>query len=291
MAMTSGVLRRLNTKRIVPARRRIRFGNLAVVVGVTLTVGFLSMALLADWLALAAPFESVAEPFLSPSYRYWFGTDDLGRDVWSGVVHGTRTSLLVGFSVAGAALIIGTLIGSVAGFSGGWLDDVLMRATELVQVMPRFFLALVVVALFGPSLTNLVLVLALTAWASTARLARAGILSIKHFDFVTATRSVGVSEGRILWRHILPNALAPLIVHASLQVGSAMLTEAGLSFIGLGDPNVISWGYLLNNAQPFMRRAWWLALFPGGAIALAVLGVNLLGDGLTDLWNPKLRKG
>lgn len=268
-----------------------RFLNtLPVLIGVLLSLTFLLVAALAPYLAPSLPFQSVTAPFTPPSPAHWFGADDLGRDLLSGVLYGARTSLLVGLTVAGAALVLGTLIGSTAGFSGGWIDDLLMRLTELIQVLPRFFLALIVIALFGPSLRNLILVLALTSWATTARLARAAILGIKQLDYVAAARSLGVAEGRILWRHILPNALAPLIVHASLQVGGAMLTEAGLSFIGLGDPDVISWGYLLNNAQPFMRRAWWLAIFPGGAMALAVLGVNLLGDGLNDYWNPRLHK-
>ena len=214
------------------------------------------------------------------------GTDDLGRDVLSGVIDAAATSLLVGLSVAGASLIIGTCVGAIAGFYGYWIDDLLMRLSELIQVMPRFFLALMTVALFGANLRNLILVLALTYWAPTARLARAAVLAIKQLDYVSAARSLGVRERRILLWHILPNAVAPLIIHAALQVGRAILIEASLSFLGLGDPNVISWGYMLNNAQPFMRRAWWMTLFPGSAIALTVLGVNLLGDGLNTYWNP-----
>ena len=263
--------------------------NPALLLGLLSVLLFLLIALLAPLLAVYDPFETVDAAFLPPTGSHLMGTDDLGRDILSGVLYATRTSLLVGLSVAGASLLVGTLIGSIAGFCGYRIDDLLMRLSELIQVMPRFFLALMVVALFGAGLRNLILVLALTYWASTARLARAGVLSTKRRDYVTAARNLGIRERRILIRHILPNVLAPLIVHAALQVGRAILIEASLSFLGLGDPNVISWGYMLNNAQPFMRRAWWMALFPGSAIALTVLGVNLLGDGLNAGWNPLAR--
>lgn len=250
----------------------------------------LLLALTANLIAPNDPFKSVALPFVAPTVDHWFGTDDLGRDVFSGVIHGTRTSLLVGGVVASVSLILGVLVGSLAGSSSQWVDDLLMRLTELIQVMPRFFLALVVVALFGATLINLILVLALTYWPSTARLMRAAVLSVKNEEYVVAARSIGTKPRRILSRHILPNTLAPVIVHVSLQMGRAILVEAGLSFIGLGDPNVISWGYMLNNAQAFMRQAWWMSVFPGSAIALTVLGVNLLGDGLNAYWNPRISK-
>ncbi len=258
-------------------------------IGLVLTGTFVLMAIFAGLIAPYDPFAFVATPFEPPSGDYLFGTDDLGRDVFSGVVYGARTSLLVGVAVAGASLVIGTVVGSIAGFFGGWVDDVLMRLTELLQVMPRFFLALMVVALFGPSLTNLVLVLALTSWELTARVARAGVLAIRELDYVVAARALGASPWKNLRSHVLPNAIAPVVALASLQVGSAILIEAGLSFLGLGDPNVISWGYMLNNAQSFVRRAWWMSVFPGAAVALTVLGVNLVGDGLNDFWNPRAR--
>jgi peptide/nickel transport system permease protein len=247
------------------------------------------IALFAHAIAPSDPFSFVATPFEPPSGAHWFGTDDLGRDVFSGVVHGARTSLIVGFTVALASLLIGALVGGAAGLLGGWKDDILMRFTELVQVMPRFFLALMVVALFGASLTNLIVILALTSWEFTARVARSDVLAIRESDYVMAATSMGASSRFNLFVHVLPNALAPAIVIASLQVGGAILIEASLGFLGLGDPNVISWGFMLNNALEFMRRAWWLAVFPGLAIALAVLGVNLLGDALNDFLNPKRR--
>lgn len=256
--------------------------DLASRVGIGLSVLFVAVAVGADLIAPHDPFAFVAEPFEAPSGVHLFGTDDLGRDIFSGVVHGARTSLTVGLGVAIASLVIGVTIGAIAGFFGGWVDDLLMRFTELVQVMPRFFLALTVVALWGPSLVNLVAVLALTSWELTARVTRAGVLSVRERDYVRAATALGMSPLATLQRHVVPNAVAPAIALATLQVGSAILVEAGLSFLGLGDPDAISWGYLLDNAQAFVRRAWWMAVFPGVAIALAVLGVNLLGDGFVE---------
>jgi len=254
-----------------------------------LTVLFVLVAALASYIAPTDPFSFAGTPFERPSPKHWLGTDDLGRDVFAGVVHGARTSLFVGVAVAGASLVIGTVVGGVAGFAGGKVDDLLMRFTELSQVLPRFFLALTVVALFGPGLRNMVLVLALTSWELTARVARSGVLAVKELEYVTAAEALGSSPWRNLRTHVLPNTIAPVVALASLQVGGAILIEASLSFLGLGDPNVISWGYMLNNAQSFVRRAWWMSVFPGLAIAVAVLGVNLLGDALNDFWNPRSR--
>ena len=267
-----------------------RFASSPVaVVGLVLSGAFVLVAALGGLIAPTDPFSFVGTPFEPPSPQHWLGTDDLGRDVFAGVVHGARTSLLVGVAVAGASLIIGTVVGGVAGFAGGKVDDLLMRLTELSQVLPRFFLALTVVALFGPGLTNMVLVLALTSWELTARVARSGVLAVKELEYVTAAEALGSSSWRNLRTHVLPNTIAPVVALASLQVGGAILIEASLSFLGLGDPNVISWGYMLNNAQSFVRRAWWMSVFPGMAIAVAVLGVNLVGDALNDFWNPRSR--
>ncbi len=246
--------------------------------GLSLLLPFLIAALAAPRLAPADPFASVGQPFQPPSAAYWLGTDDLGRDLLSGVIYGARTSLIVGASVTVLALLLGVSIGLVSGFGGGWMDDGLMRLTELFQILPRFFLAIAVIALFENTLFNLVLVLALTSWSGLARIARAEVLSLRERDFVIGARAVGVRPARILWRHILPNAIQPLLASVALIVSGAILTEAGLSFLGLGDPNTISWGYLLNNAQPFIRRAWWLAVFPGLAIVATVLGLSLILD-------------
>ena len=246
--------------------------------GLILLGPFVVAAILAPNLAPADPFASAGAPFQAPSSEYWLGTDDLGRDLLSGVIYGARTSLIVGLSVAVLALILGTTVGLISGFVGGWIDDLLMRITELFQILPRFFLAIAVIALFENTLFNLVMVLAITSWSGLARIARSEVLSLRTRDFVVGAQAVGVKPAGILWRHILPNAIQPLLATIALIVSSAILTEAGLSFLGLGDPNTISWGYLLNNAQPFIRRAWWLAVFPGLAIVISVLGLNLILD-------------
>jgi peptide/nickel transport system permease protein len=205
------------------------------------------------------------------------------------VVYGTRVSLLVGFLTAAASTVVGTLLGGLAGYYGGKVDAALMRLTELFMVVPRFFLALVIVALFGTSIWGIILVLAILSWPTTARLFRAEVLRLRSLEYVQAARAMGHADLAILFRQILPNALSPVIVNISVQVAYAIILEAGLSFLGLGDPASMSWGVMLSNAQQFLRRAWWTATFPGLAIFLAVLGFNLAGDGLNDALNPRLR--
>jgi peptide/nickel transport system permease protein len=255
--------------------------------GLALTLALVIVALLAGAIAPADPFASVAPPLSAPSRVHVLGTDDLGRDVLAGIVHGARTSLLVVLSVTLLAAVIGVAIGAVAGYHPGSADHVLMRLTELVQVVPRFFLAVLVIALFGPGLDRLVLVLGLTSWPAIARVVRAETLSLARREFVEAAHALGAPAARVLARHVLPNALPAAVVVVSVNAGTVILLEAGLGFIGLGDPHAISWGYLANNAQRFLRVAWWMAVFPGAAIALAVLGLNLLGDGLNELLDPR----
>lgn len=274
----------------VPRRFWRRFARRpAALIGLGALAAIVVVALLAPQLTPYTPWQSVGLALQPPSRAHWFGTDDLGRDLFSGVVYGARTSLLIAAIVAAASLLIGVSIGALAGFFGGWLDDLLMRFTELVLVLPRFFLALVVAALFGPSLVNLILVLSLTSWEFVARLTRAGVLSAKVSEYALAARALGCRDMVVLFKHVLPNVLAPVVAYLALLMGGVILTEAGLSFLGLGDPNVISWGYLLNNAQAFLRRAPWLSLFPGLAIAVTVLAINLLADGLSAYWNPQAR--
>lgn len=261
-------------------RRRAPRAAPSLWLGAGLAALVLLAALLAPLLAPGDPFAAAGRPFLPPSAAHPFGTDDLGRDLWRAVVHGARVSLLVGVSVAAITLALGLVVGAVAGFRGGWVDDLLMRVTEFVLVLPRFFLALVVVALFGASLGNLILVLALSGWGMTARVARAGVLAAKQREYVLAARALGAAGPRLLLRHVLPNVMAPVLAYAALQVGNAIVVEASLSFLGFGDPNAMSWGYLLNGAQAFVRRAWWLSVFPGIAIVITVLAVNLLADGV-----------
>jgi peptide/nickel transport system permease protein len=254
--------------------------------GVGITGVLITVALLASRLAPGDPFASVAAPLQSPSALHLMGTDDLGRDLFTGVVYGARTSLVVAGAVTVLALLLGVTVGAISGWRGALVDDLLMRLTEFVQVAPRFFVAVVVIALFGPGLDRLVLLLGLTSWPLIARVVRAEVLSLKTRDFIEAARSLGAPAARILWREILPGVLPAAIVVASVNAAGVILLEAGLSFLGLGDPHVVSWGYLANNAQRFLRVAWWMVLFPGAAIALAVLGFNLVGDTLSDVLNP-----
>lgn len=251
-----------------------------------LTLAVLLGAVFADQISPHDPFASVGTPLQPPSLTHPMGTDDLGRDLLSGVLHGTRTSLLIVLVAVTIASAIGVTVGAVSGYRGGLLDDVLMRITEVFQAVPRFFLAIVVIALFGAGLDKLILLLGLTSWTMLARVVRAEVLSMKEREFVEAARSYGASDTRILFKELLPNVLPSAIVVVSLMSASVILLEAALGFLGLGDPDVISLGYLVNNAQRFIRVAWWMSVFPGAAIAGAVLGLNLLGDAVNDLLNP-----
>lgn len=255
-------------------------------VGIALTLVVLLGAVFAEQVSPHDPFAPVGKPLQPPSLAHPMGTDDLGRDLLSGVLHGTRTSLVVVLFAVALASAIGVAVGAVSGYRGGLLDDVLMRITEVFQAVPRFFLAIVVIALFGAGLDKLILLLGLTSWTMLARVVRAEVLSMKGREFVEAARSYGASDAKILLRELLPNVLPSAIVVVSLMSASVILLEAALGFLGLGDPDVISLGYLVNNAQRFIRVAWWMSVFPGAAIAAAVLGLNLLGDAINDLLNP-----
>ncbi|WP_196776908.1 ABC transporter permease [Haloechinothrix halophila] len=250
--------------------------------GATLTATLVVVAVFAPALAPYDPFGIDGPVLHPPSGTHLLGTDALGRDVFSGVIHGTRTSLLIAGTVGALVLLIGSFVGAVSGYAGRWADDVLMRLTEAFQVLPRFFLAIVVIAFFGPGVDRLIIVLGCTSWPMLARLVRAEVLSLKQREFVAAAQAHGASSVRVVVREILPNALPPAIALLGLILAQVILIEASLGFIGLGDPNAMSWGYLANTAQRFLRVAWWLPLFPGLAILLAVLGLNLLGDALTE---------
>jgi peptide/nickel transport system permease protein len=266
------------------------FGQSAARAGVLLLLMLVLVALGADRIAPRDPFATSDAILQPPTAAHLLGTDDLGRDLFSAVVHGARVSLLVGIVSALTATVIGVTAGALAGNVGGLVDDLLMRITELFQVLPRFFLALIVVALLGSSIWLIVAVLGLTYWPGTARLLRALVLTVRTRDYVLAARAVGVPEGRILLHHILPGALPPVLTLAALHAGGAILVEAGLSFLGLGDRNLVSWGALLNDAQQFVRQAWWLSAFPGLAIALAVLALNLIADGVQEAGDPRLTR-
>ena len=264
--------------------------NRLAVVGLVLSCLFVLVAVMAGMLSPFDPMRMVGHPFLFPDYGHLMGTDNLGRDVCSGVLYGARISLLVGFLAAATSIGLGVVVGGLGGFFGGIVDNVLMRLTELFMVIPRLFLALILVALFGASVWNTIFVIGILSWPTMARLVRAEFLSLKDREFVLASRAVGSNNYVLIFHEILPNALPSIIVNGSLEVAKAILTEAGLSFLGLGDPRVPSWGVMLGNAQQFIRNAWWMALFPGLAIFLVVLGLNLFGDGLNDALNPRLKQ-
>ncbi|MDQ3348590.1 MAG: ABC transporter permease [Acidobacteriota bacterium] len=249
--------------------------------GILMLASMAAVAALRPLLAPGDPFAMTGEALAPPSPQYPFGTDDLGRDVFTGVVHGAATSLGVGMVGALAAMVIGLLVGGVAGLRGGWVDHVLMRGTEFVQALPRFFMVLTVVSIFETSLALIVLVIGLTAWPGTARVFRSLVLATAERDFVLASRAAGGGDAGILLRHILPLTLPVAVAHASYQGGSAILAEAGLSFLGLGDPNVMSWGTQLGFAHHMVRDAWWMSVFPGLAVTLTVLGCNLVADSLS----------
>ncbi|MBI2989458.1 MAG: ABC transporter permease [Deltaproteobacteria bacterium] len=251
---------------------------------------FVSLALLAPWLSPYDPFALGQRPFLPPQSGHLMGTDDLGRDTLSRVLYGTRVSLMVGVLAAATSLIIGTAVGSVSGYSGGFVDELLMRATEYVLVIPRFFLALLIVAMMGTGITKIVLVIGFLDWPEIARVVRAQFLTFKEREFVLAARAMGLKNWEIIFTEILPNAIPPAIVVGSFLVARAILLEAGLSFLGLGDPELISWGMLLSDAQERIWFSMWLAIFPGLAMSLLVLSINLFGDGINDVLNPRLKE-
>ncbi len=258
------------------------------VIGGALTLLVVSVAVLADVIAPGDPLASAGPSLHPPSGAHPMGTDNFGRDILAAIVHGTRTSITVVAGVLAMSLVIGLCVGILAGYRGGLLDDALMRITDMFQSVPRFFLALLVVGLFGPGLDHLVLLLGLTSWMLLARVVRADTLSTRRREFVDAARAIGASDWRILSHHILPNVLGSAIVVASLESSRVILIEAALSFIGLGDPNSVSLGYLLNNAQSFLAVAWWMSVFPGVAIVVAVFGLNLLGDAVNEALDPTM---
>lgn len=252
----------------------------SAVLGAVVLMGLVVVALMEDVVAPGDPRRTVGAPFEAPSGEHWFGTDDLGRDVFSLVVHGGRATLLVGLLTGALAVGLAAVIGGVAGLFGGVVDDVLMRVAEMIESVPRFFLAIVMATIFGPSMIVIVVLLGATFWPESARLVRAEILSLRSRDFVLAARSMGHGELRILRRHVLPNAMPVLMVAGALCVGWAVLTQAGLAFLGLADASTASWGSQLQVAQPFILLSWWPAVFPGVAISLLIISVNLFADGL-----------
>lgn len=226
-----------------------------------------------------------------PSTGHIMGTDNFGRDVWTRVLYGGRISLAVGFVAVGIYITIGVLIGSIAGYYGGTVDNILMRFTEIVMVFPTFFLLLTVIAILGRSIFNIMVVIGVTGWTGIARLVRAEFLSLRERDFTEAARAMGANDSRIIFKHILPNAMAPIIVAATIGIGTAILSESGLSFLGFGPmPPTPSWGNVLNDGRNFLRAAYWITLYPGIFIFVTILGYNFMGDGLRDALDPRLKQ-
>jgi peptide/nickel transport system permease protein len=232
---------------------------------------------------------NLLEYLAPPDSRHWFGTDDSGRDVLSRMIHGSRISLSVGFVAVGIALIIGIFLGALAGYFGGWIDIVISRAIEIMLTIPTFFLIIAIIALKGSSIYNIMAVIGLTGWMGVARFVRAEFFKLKQLDFITALRALGASHRRIIFLHMLPNAMAPVLVSAVFGIAGAILTESSLSFLGFGvQPPTPSWGEILSQSRDYIEFAWWLTVFPGFAIFMSITAYNLVGEGLRDAMDPKL---
>lgn len=278
----------------IPARRARRPAwrrSPLTVAGLALIAILVLIALLAPLIAPANPLKQVLSTRLKPpSVTHWLGTDQLGRDILSRMIYGARISLVIGTVVVGLAASVGTLVGLVAGYAGGWLDEGLMRVTDVFFAFPALILAMAISGALGPSLTNAMIAIAVVSWPVYARLVRAQVLSLREREYVEAARGLGASAGRIVWQHILPNTLAPLLVQASFDMGGAILSAAGLSFIGFGaQPPTPEWGVMISDGRNYIATQSWLSLFPGLAILLTVAAFNLIGDGLRDALDPRLR--
>ncbi len=264
-------------------------------VGGFLVVAMVLAALFAPALAPHDPAAADPRPesiLLPPGPGGVMGTDELGRDLFSRMVYGGRVSLSVGLIAVGISLLIGLTVGAIAGYFGGWVDSALMRFTEMVMIFPAFYFILMVLAFLGPSLRNVMVVIGIFSWPGLCRLVRAEFLSLREREYVLAARSLGAGHLRLIRRHILPNALAPVFVYATLAVGGAILVESSISFLGLGaQPPTASWGNIIAAGRHYVESAWWMTLFPGLAILVTVLSYNLLGEGLRDRLDPRLREG
>jgi peptide/nickel transport system permease protein len=270
--------------------RRFR-RNIGAVVGLVILAIVGLTAILAPIVFPFSPWEMRGVPFMPPGEMgFLLGSDSLGRDVAAGIAHGTLVSLLVGGVSTVVALAIGVTLGAVAGYAGGRVDDAVMRFTEFFQTIPSFVLAVVLVAIFTPSITSIVVAIAIVSWPPVTRVVRAEFLSLRSREFVQAAEVLGRSRIAIMLTEILPNALSPIIVLSSLMVATAILLESALSFLGLGDPNLMSWGFMIGAGRSVIRLAWWMSVFPGVAIFLTVLALNLVGEGLNDALNPRLAR-
>jgi peptide/nickel transport system permease protein len=266
--------------------------NYGAVFGVIVMIVVIMIALAAPYLYENSPWTMVADPLIHPfaDSMYPFGTDMLGRDITAGLVWGARVSLMVGLLSTCIALGFGIIIGATAGYCGGRIDDALMRFTEFFQTIPQLALAVVIVAVMSPSIYSIMGAITAVSWPPAARLVRSEFMTLKQREFVQAAIVIGQTPARIVCTQILPNALSPIIVSASFMVATAILTESALSFLGLGDRNLMSWGFMIGASRTMIREAWWMSVWPGVAILLTVLAINLIGEGLSDALNPQLRK-
>ncbi len=249
-----------------------------------------ALAVLGPLLYAVDPFDMVGRPFQKPFGEHPLGTDVSGRDILAGLLHGASVSLSVGLISTLVATLAGVAIGALAGYYGGWLDELLMRLTDFFLTIPSFVLAVVLVAIFSPTLTSVTLAIALVSWPSVARLVRGEFMNQRSREYVQACRAIGMPDIQIIFVHILPNALPPVVVVSSLMVATAILTESGLSFLGLSDPNFVSWGYMIGVARSSLRTAWWMVAIPGLTIVVTVLAINLVGEGINDALNPRLKQ-
>ena len=266
------------------------FKSYSAVTGLIILIGIAVMGFIGPLFYPTDPFDMVWMPFSPPGADgFLLGTDYLGRDILSQIINGARVSIAIGFSAALVSCFIGVGIGSFAGFYGGWVEETLMRITEFFQVLPTLLFAMVIVALFGSSVLSITLAIGAVSWASVARITRSEFLRIKELDFVLASRSSGSNNMALIFKVILPNAAAPIIVQSALLVGAAITFEAGLAFLGLSDPNVLSWGHVIVYIRVYILDATYTVTFPGIAIFITVLAISLVGDGLNDALNPKLR--
>ncbi len=263
--------------------------NPLAMVGFIIIVSVFVLAMLAPVISPYDPNDiDVKAILLAPSWQHWMGTDGLGRDVLSRMLHGGRISLLVGLVAVGIATAIGIVLGAISGYYRGWVDTLIMRLVDVMLSIPSFFLILAVIAFLTPSIWNIMIVIGLTSWMGVTRLVRAEFLSLSGREFVLASRTLGAKDARLIFTHLLPNSLTPIIVSAVLGVAGAVLMESGLSFLGLGvQAPQASWGNILTDGKEYIQFAWWLSLFPGLAILITVLGYNLLGEGLRDALDPR----
>jgi peptide/nickel transport system permease protein len=270
---------------------RVYRKNKSALMGLFLFIFILILTMAAPFFYRVDPFEMMGTPAIPMGESgFLLGTDYIGRDVLAEIIHGGKATLAVGSVAALATTVLGTLFGALAGYYGGRIDTFLMRVTELFQVMPAILLAMVIVALFSPTLMTIALAIGLASWPAVARLVRGEFLRIKKEEFVLAARSIGTGESYLIWRVILPNAIPTLLVASTLNIGTAILFEAALSYLGLGDPSVMSWGLIISNNREYVFDCWWAIAIPGLAIFITVLSISLIGDGLTDALNPKLRE-